>query len=357
MQKDKLILVINPGSTSTKVAIYKNRQELDECTLDHSAEQLSCCETINDQLEFRRDSVHKYLNDLNLPLDSLTAIAARGGVIGQLESGAYLVDKALVEASRNSVAPHASNLAAIIAWELAQQAGINAYIYDAVCGCGVPDEIFTITGFPEIKKAFLTHVLNSRVVAIEQANQNGQQLLETTYVVVHMGGGITTNLIVNGKVKDFVGDDEGTFSPERTGGVPCRKLVKLCYSGKYTEKEIQQKLKGRGGMLAYLGTNDMRDVEHSIKEEDAQAKLIVQAMALQIAKDVGALCTVVSGKVDGIILTGGLAHSQSFVELIKNRISFLAPVTVMPGTREMKALAWGIYRVLIGEEKANIFKE
>lgn len=355
MQKENLILVINPGSTSTKVALYRNKQELNERTLYHTTEQLNCCDSMNDQLEFRRDAVYKYLDEQKTPLDSLAAIASRGGVIGQIESGAYLVDQSLVDASKNSVAPHASNLAAVIAYELAQKAGINAYIYDAVCGCGVPDELYTITGLPEIKKSFLTHVLNSRAVAIKQANQSGRKLSETTYLVAHMGGGITTNLLVGGKIKDFVGDDEGAFSPERAGGIPCRKLVKLCCSGKYTEKEIQQKLKGRGGMLAYLGTNDLRDIERLIHAKDANAQLIYQAMAMQIAKDIGALCTVVAGNVDGIILTGGLAYSQSFVDMIMERTSFLAPVIVIPGTCEMEALAWGIHRVLVGEESASKF--
>ena len=353
MQKDHLILVINPGSTSTKVAIYRKQEELDVRTLEHSPEQLRQCESINDQLGFREAAVREYLGSLGISPDSLSAIAARGGVVGQLESGAYLIDEALVEASRNSAAPHAANLAAIIAYDLARQAGINAYIYDAVCGCGVPDDIFTITGLPEIKKPFLTHVLNSRAVAIQQAGLSGRKLSETTYVVVHMGGGITVNLLVGGRIMEFVGDDEGTFSPERAGGVPCRALVKLCYSGRYTEKEMQKRLKGQGGMLAYLGTNSLLEVEQMIRDGNNQAKLIYDAMAMQIVKDIGSLCTVVSGRIDGIILTGGLAHSEAFTGLIISRVSFLAPVVVLPGTQEMKALAWGINRVLNHEELAH----
>jgi butyrate kinase len=353
VKNENVILVINPGSTSTKVAIYKGREEFDERTLYHTAEQLSSYNSINEQFGFRQAAVRAYLDERNIPLESLSAIAARGGVIGQLESGAYLINPPLVEASKNSPAPHASNLAAIIAYELALEAGINAYIYDAVCGCGVPDEIFTITGFPEIKKKFLTHVLNSRAVAIEQAENSGRKLSEMRYIVAHMGGGITVNLLVNGKIMDFVGDDEGTFSPERAGGIPSRALVKLCYSGKYSEKEMQHKMKGAGGVFAYLGTNDMRKVEQMLANNDAKADMVCRAMTMQIAKDIGSLCTVVSGKVDGIILTGGLAYQQSIVDSITERVSFLAPVSVIPGTREMKALAWGIHRVITGEEPAK----
>ena len=357
MKKSNLILVINPGSISTKVAVYKDREEIDERTLYHTPEQLTGCNSINEQLNFRQAAICEYLDELNIPLGSLAAIAARGGVVGRLESGAYLINEALVEASRNSPAPHASNLAAIIAFELAQEAGIRAYIYDAVCGCGVPDEIFTITGLPEIKKKFLTHVLNSRAVAIEQASKSGKRLSEMKYIVAHMGGGITINLIADGKVLDFVGDDEGALSPERAGGVPCRALVKLCYSGKYSEKDMQHRLKGAGGVLAYLGTNDMREVEERLNAQDAQAKLICRAMAMQIAKDIGSLSTVVSGKVDGIILTGGLAYMKSIVEQITKNVSFLAPVYVIPGTMEMKALALGILRVIVGEEPAKEYKQ
>jgi butyrate kinase len=355
MQKHKMILVINPGSTSTKVAVYHDQKEIDVRTLQHSKELLESCADINDQLGFRRDAVLTYLHEMAIAVSDLSAIAARGGVIGQLNCGAYLVDKALVQASRNSSAPHASNLASIIAYEIARDAGISAYIYDAVCGCGVTNDVFVLTGMPGIKKQFLTHVLNSRAVSIEQAALDNEELKNMTYVVAHMGGGITINLIHQGKIVDIVGDDEGAFSPERSGGVPCRTLVKLCYSGCYSEKQMQKKLKGEGGLLAYLGTNDIREVERMIAEGNTYAVLVYEAMAIQIAKDIGSLCPVVDGKVDKIILTGGLAYSNKFVDLIKKRVAFLAPISVMPGAYEMKALAWGVYRVLNGEEAVNTY--
>lgn len=355
MDNCKRILVINPGSTSTKIALYENEQETDSRTLLHSPEELSECREINDQLDLRRQAVLDYLKQMGKPVESLSAIAARGGVIGKLNSGAYLIDEPLVKASINSPAPHAANIAPVIAYELAKMAGINAYIYDAVCGCGNPQELFTITGMPEIEKPFLTHVLNSRAVAIQQAKADGKDLKDTTYIVAHLGGGITVNLIHKGEIFDIIGDDEGTFSPERSGGLPCRALVKLCCSGKYSEKEIQRKMKGQGGLLAYLGTNDLREVEDMISKGDKKAEVCYQAMAMQIAKDIGALSTVTEGIVDKIILTGGLAYSETFTALIIKRIKFIAPVSVFPGTCEMQALASGVYRVLNGEEKANRF--
>lgn len=355
MDNCKRILVINPGSTSTKIALYENEKEIDTRTLHHSAEELAKCEEINDQLELRRNTVLDYLELMEKPVDSLSAIAARGGVIGKLNCGAYLIDEPLVKASINSPAPHAANIAPVIAYELAKNAGIKAYIYDAVCGCGNPQEIFTITGMPEIEKPFLTHVLNSRAVAIQQAKKDGKEFAKTTYIVSHFGGGITVNLIHKGEILDIIGDDEGAFSPERSGGLPCRPLVKLCYSGKYSEKEIQKKMKGQGGMKAYLGTNDLKEVEDMILKGNKKAETYYQAMAMQVAKDIGALSTVTEGIVDKIILTGGLAFSEKFTDLIIKRTRFIAPVSVIPGTCEMQALASGVYRVLNGEERANKF--
>jgi len=355
MDNSKRILVINPGSTSTKIALYENEQEIDSRTLQHSAEELAICEEINDQLELRRKAVMDYLQLMETPVESLSAIAARGGVIGKLDCGAYLIDESLVMASINSLAPHAANMAPVIAYELAQMAGIKAYIYDAVCGCGNPQEVFAITGMPEIEKPFLTHVLNSRAAAIQQAKSDGKDLKDTTYIVAHLGGGITVNLIHKGEILDIIGDDEGTFSPERSGGLPCRALVKLCYSGKYSEKDIQKKMKGHGGLLAYLGTNDLREVEDMILKGNKKAEICYQAMAMQVAKDIGALSTVTEGVIDKIILTGGLAYSEKFTELIIKRTRFIAPVRVIPGSCEMQALASGIYRVLTGEEEARRF--
>lgn len=351
--KNELILVINPGSTSTKVALYNGQQELSQRELRHDAAQLKKFPHINDQLPFREAAVLQYLADEYVALTDLAAIAARGGVVGQLEPGAYEIDTCFVERSLHSKAPHPANLAPVIAYALAQEAGIPAYVYDAVCGCGVPERMYTITGLPELERPFLTHVLNSRAVSIAQAARDGAALEEVTYIVTHLGGGITTNLVHHGRIVDFVGDDEGGLSPERSGGVPVRPLVKLCFSGAFTEKELQEKLKGMGGVMGYLGTNDMREVERRADSGDGEAALILETMALQISQDIASLAPDVEGRVDRIILTGGLAHSRRFTEMVTRRVSFLAPVTVIPGAYEMEALAYGALRVLRGQEPAR----
>jgi len=348
------IFVINPGSTSTKVAIFQDRVKLYEHNIQHTAEELKQFSNINDQIDLRKNAVLAYLCQIGFDPHQITAIAARGGVVGQLESGAYRVDEAFAAASRHSKIPHASNLTPIIAYELAKEWHLPAYVYDPVCACGIPDEIYTISGLKELVRPFFTHVLNSRAVCYEYAVREHLKVSCSTFIVTHMGGGITTNLIRNGKILDLVGDDEGTFSPERSGRVPCRDLVKLCYSGQYTEKEMQTLLKGKGGIISYLGTNNFVEVEaRAFEQGDRKALLIVQALALQIAKDIGSLTTVVNGAVDAILLTGGLAYSARLCSLIRERVEFLAPTVVIAGSREMEALAFGVLRVLNGEEEAH----
>lgn len=351
--KNPIILVINPGSTSTKVALYQEGKLQHERTIDHDMDVLAAFKTINDQLPYREQLIRDYLAEIKVQPQDLSAIASRGGVVGELESGAYRIDAKFAEASYNSPAPHPANLAPIIAYRIASDAGIPAFAYDLVCGCGKPDPVYTFSGIPQIKRPFLTHVLNSRAVCIAYAQASGQKLEESSYIVAHMGGGITTNLIVNGKIKDIVGDDEGTFSPERSGGVPCRKLVNLCYSGEYSKQELQKLLKGKGGLLAYLGTNDLRTAEQMAGSGDMNAAVVLEAMALQLSKDIASLSAVTCGHVDAVILTGGMAYSKWLTNEISRRVSHIAPVSVIPGTFEMIALAQGVERVLCGQENAH----
>lgn len=364
----ELILVINPGSTSTKVAIFRGSRQEDMREILHSGKELKKFPTIVAQFDFRKNAVMEYLKDRGIKVEELDAIACRGGVVGQLEPGAYLVDQTFADASYHAEVPHPANLAPVIGYEIARQANkkrgktekdidaVRAYVYDPVCACGIPEKIYTITGLPEVKKPFMTHVLNSRAVSIEQAKRDGKKLEESTYIVAHLGGGITVNLVKGGRILDFIGDDEGGFSPERAGGLPGRYLVEVCYSGKYTEQEMQKKIKGKGGIMAYLGLNDLREVQKRIDAGDSYAKLIVDAMILQTAKDIASLAAVTYGTVDKIILTGGIAHSKSFIEELKKRVDFVAPVSVIPGTYEMEALAGGVLRVLHGEEEAHILE-
>lgn len=355
MKTRMLILVLNPGSVSTKVAVYDGENELSSRTLEHSAQELDRFSEINEQLDFRKEMVLSYLREAGFCPEDLSAIACRGGVIGQLDPGAYLVDEKVVAASRNPMSVHASNLGPIIGYEIGKPAHVPVYAYDMVCCCGVPGQLYTLSGIPEISRPFLSHVLNVRAVCFEQARREGRQIQDTSYVVSHLGGGITSNLVVGGKIRDLVGDDEGTFSPERAGGLPCRLLVQSCFSGKYREKEMQTRLKGKGGMVAYLGTGDLREAQSRIESGDRQAALVVEAMAMQVAKDILSLFAVVNGQVDKIILTGGMAYSEPFTQLIRDRVAFAAPVEVIAGTYEMEALAKGVYRVLRGEEQPHRF--
>jgi butyrate kinase len=351
----KKILVINPGSTSTKVALFENENRVNEKNIFHTNEELSKYHEINDQLEMRTAAVLDYLGELGVKPEQLSGIASRGGAFGYIKRGAYLVDEQLLEACKQPLAPHASNLAAGIGYSIGNPVGINTYIYDAVC-TDEAEEMVKISGMPEIKRQMFTHVLNSRAVAIKVSKELGQEITDLNFVVVHMGGGISTNLLLKGRIADIVVDDEGTFSPERTGRVGGRNLVKLCFNSGLTEREIQKKLRGKGGLIAYLGTNDAVEVEKMIESGDQKAELIYHALAYQLAKDIGGLAAAADGEIDYIIITGGIAYSKMMTQWITDKVKFLAPVKIVPGTFEMEALANGILRVINGEEKAHIFK-
>jgi butyrate kinase len=352
------ILVINPGSTSTKIAIFKEEIKLFETNMEHNGEELKTHSFPEEQWLLRRDALINWLREVDFDFSLFNAIAARGGVIGQLNSGAYQVNEALKNASLHSSTPHASNLAAVIAYDFALKWGIPAYIYDAVCGMGEPNPIYTYSGLKELPRPFLTHVLNTRAVGFHHAQIQEEDLFQKTYIVTHLGGGITTNLVVHGQIVDFVGDDEGTFSPERSGGLPARSLVKIAFSGKYTQRQLQTKLKGQGGLVDYFATSDFRIIEKmAIEDQNKQAQEVIEAMALQIAKDIGSMATVSEGAIDALILTGGLAHSSKLCQLIEKRVRFIAPLYRYPGSFEMEALAKGVLRVLRGEETAHQYIE
>ena len=350
----KKILVINPGSTSTKVALFEDKHRVNEKNIFHTNEELSKYQKINDQLEMRTKAVEDYLEELGIKAEELSAIASRGGAFGYIKAGAYLVNERLVEACKKPLAPHASNLAAGIGYSIGNPVGVNTYIYDAVC-VDEADEMVKISGMPEITRQMFTHVLNSRAVAIKVAKEMEEELENLNFIVVHMGGGISTNLLLKGRIADIVVDDEGTFSPERTGRVGGRNLVKMCFNSGLTEREIQKKLRGKGGLIAYLGTNDAVEVEKMIDEGDQKAELVYRALAYQLAKDIGGLAAAADGKIDSIIITGGIAYSKMMTQWITEKVKFLAPVKIVPGTFEMEALAHGILRVINEEEKAHVF--
>ena len=351
------ILAINPGSTSTKLALYENDKEIFCNTLEHSAEEIEKYDKIQDQFEMRKNLVISSLLEKGYDIKSLSAVVGRGGMVPKVKSGAYKVNETMVNRLKfNPVIEHASNLGALIAYEIANEVNISAYIYDSVRVDELKD-VARISGMPEIPRTSTSHALNSRAMAMKVAKMNGNKYSDMNFVVAHLGGGISVSVHEKGRMVDILADDEGPFSPERAGRVPCKELIDLCYSGEFDKKTMNKKLRGNGGLKAYLNTVDVREVEEMIERNDEKAKLVLEAMAYQVSKGIGDLSTVVEGKVDAIVLTGGIAYSKRITALIKKRVEFIAPVEIMPGENEMESLAMGILRVLKGEEEASEYSE
>ncbi|WP_041446455.1 butyrate kinase [Pseudothermotoga thermarum] len=346
------IFVINPGSTSTKVAVYEDEECVYAEKVEHSVQDLEKFPDIMDQYLFRKDNILSALKKVGFHEEDFDAIAARGGILPPLESGTYLVDERMVDyLLHKSPVKHVSNLAAVIAFEIAK-GRIPVYITDPVS----VDEMIPearLSGIPEIERKSLSHALNIRAVCRKVAKMLEKDFNQLNFVVAHLGGGISVAAIRNGRMIDVNNaNDEGPFSPERTGELPVGDVVRMCFSGKYTKDELKKRYVGKGGLVAYLGTNDLREALKRAEKDD-YAKLIVEAMAYQIAKEIGGMCAVLCGKVDGIILTGGMAHSEKFTEMIKAYVYKFAPIFIVPGEFELEALALGALRVLRGEETAK----
>lgn len=354
---DYKILAINPGSTTTKIAIYKNEDEIFCETLEHDINELEKFETVQDQFEMRKDMVLCFLEDRGYNIKELSAIVGRGGMLPSVKSGAYRVNDLMVDRLRDKpIFEHASNLGALIAYEIANIIDVPAYIYDSV-RVDELEEIARISGMPDIPRTSTNHVLNSRAMAMKVAKKHGKRYNEINCIVAHLGGGISVNIQRKGKMIDIIADDEGPFSPERAGRVPCKALIDLCYSGEYDKRTIHSKLRGKGGLKAYLNTHDAREIERKIGDGDKYAELVYEAMAYQVAKGIGELATVAEGNVDYIILTGGIAYSKMFTDWIVKRVKFIAPIEIMPGENEMESLVLGILRVIRGEEESREYVE
>ncbi len=349
-----LQLIINPGSTSTKLALYDGEEKLLQSSIEHKAEDLHRFEKIGDQVPYRLSLIHEFMAENKIKGEELSAVVGRGGLVYGLRTGGYAVNdalaKALVDPAYSS--PHASNLGGLLAKAVADEYGIPAYIYDAVTS-GDLSPVAKITGIPEITRQSFSHVLNSRAQAIRYAASQGKRYEDMDLIVFHLGGGTSASVHRHGTMIDSVGDDDGQFSPERSGCVPALELTRLCFSGKYTKAEMDKKIRGRGGMYAHLGTSDCREIERRIEAGDRRADEILQAQAYQIAKTIGLLSVALKGHCDAIILTGGLAYSKLLTERIKDYAGFLAPIVVIPGENEMEALAQGGLRLLSGQEKAK----
>lgn len=348
-------LIINPGSTSTKIAICEENKILFEDNMIHSVEDLKDFHHVNEQLQYRMNLISQKLQAWEVKVASLDAIVGRGGMLPPLKAGAYEVNEKMVKVLQSQeTVEHASNLAAMIAFEMGKEEGIKAYIYDSVSVDELTD-VARLSGSPLIPRKSFTHTLNSRAMAHAYAKANQTTYEALNFIIGHLGGGISVNAHQKGKMIDVIPDDEGTFSPERCGRVPCNALIELCYSGKFEKADLKKQMRGKGGMVAYLGTNDAKMVIEKAAEGQEPFKLVVEAMAYQIAKGIGEMATVLEGQVDVIILTGGIAYSDYFTNLIKQKVFFLGKVVVMPGENEIIALSQGVHRALNHEEAIHEF--
>lgn len=349
------VLVINPGSTSTKIGVFKGETLVMENTIRHATEEIAQYPSIIDQYSFRKEAILEALGVEGIVISQFDAVCGRGGLLRPIEGGTYAVNEAMIEDLKQGYSgQHASNLGGILASEIAAGLGVPSFIVDPV----VVDELAPlarISGFSLINRKSIFHALNQKAVARRYAKQVDRKYEDLRLIVTHLGGGITVGAHVGGKVVDVNNGlhGDGPFSPERAGTVPIGELVDLCFSGKYFRSEVMKSLVGEGGLVGYLGTNDAVLVEKRIAAGDEKAKLIYDAMAYQIAKEIGSAAAVLEGQIDAIILTGGLAYGKEFIKQISSKIDWIAEVSVYPGEDELQALAEGAIRVLSGEEKAK----
>jgi butyrate kinase len=349
---NRLILAINPGSTSTKFALFEEEILIFEKSLRHTPDELSGFKKITDQFNFRKNLIIKELKERNIDFSKIAAVVGRGGLVKPIESGIYNVNDNMKRDLRIGImGEHASNLGALIADDIVSSLpGARAFIVDPV----VVDELqpeARLSGLPEIERISIFHALNQKAVARAYSKSIGRSYEDLNLIVAHMGGGISVGAHRKGRVVDvnnaFGGD--GPFSPERSGGLPSSQLVDLCFSGKYTHSEVKSLLIGKGGMMAYLDTTDFREVCSMAERGDLKAQLVKDAAAYQVSKEIGAMATVLKGEVDAIILTGGMAYQESNITYIKSMVNHIAEIVVYPGEDEMKALAYNGLLALKGE--------
>lgn len=352
------LLIINPGSTSTKIGVYEGEKEVLEETLRHSAEEILKYDTIFDQLDFRKKVILKVLKEKGIDINELDAVVGRGGMLKPIEGGTYEVNEAMVEDLKIGVqGPHASNLGGILSNEIAKEIGKRAFIVDPVVVDEMED-VARLSGVPELPRKSKFHALNQKAVAKRYAKEHNTSYEDVNLIVVHMGGGVSVGAHRKGRVIDVNNalDGDGPFSPERAGGVPSGELLEMCFSGKYSKEEVYKKLVGKGGFVAYANTNDARDLIKLSQEGDEKGSLIFNAFIYQIAKEIGSMAVVLDGEVDAIVLTGGIAYSDYVTNAINKKVKWIAPMVVYGGEDELLALAQGAIRVLDGVEEAKIYK-
>ena len=348
------ILAVNPGSTSTKIGLFCDDVPVFTESIEHDHNEIAKFPNIASQKDLRKELVLSALAAHGYSPNQLSTVVGRGGLFPPVNTGGYIVTEKLKQMIINEegVSPHASNLGALIADEIAAPVGIPAYIYDAVSAGHLP-EYAKITGFPEIKRQSFSHVLNCRAVAINYANSIGRNYDEMNFIIAHLGGGISFGAHKQGKIVDSIGDDYGTFSPERSGTAPLLEFIELCFDEKYTKKDIMKKIRGMGGLKAHLGTPDVRIIEEMIEKGDEKAKLILEAMCYNVAKNISSLMPALGGKCDAVILTGGVAKSKFVTKKIAETVSFIGEVKILPGEYELEALAEGGLRLVKGLENPS----
>lgn len=354
------ILTINPGSTSTKIGVFEDQNQVFVENIHHETEEVSKFAVITDQLGFREEIILETLENAGINLEDMDAVVGRGGLVKPIVSGTYATTDALLRDLKEGVSgQHASNLGGLLAHEIAKKCGnVPSYIVDPVV-VDEMEEIARISGHPKFPRVSIFHALNAKAIAKRYAKENGKKYEDLNLIVAHLGGGVSIGAHKAGKVVDvFNGlDGDGAFAPERSGGLPSGAIVKYLTSGEAKDaKEAYRMIVGAGGVVAYLGTNNMMEVENRVKAGDKQAALIREAFGYQISKDIGAMAAVLEGKVDQILITGGVAHDKGLIEMIKNRVSYICPVSVYAGEDELGALAQGALRVLNKEEEAKIYE-
>ncbi|MCL2519915.1 MAG: butyrate kinase [Spirochaetaceae bacterium] len=351
------LLIINPGSTSTKIGLFEEDKELFSKNLQHDMAELAQFKELTDQYDFRKEAILNFLKETGVEAGELAAVVGRGGLVKPLAGGTYTINEAMKrDLHKGLQGIHASNLGGLIADEIAQTIGKPSFVVDPVVVDEL-DDVARLSGHPLLKRRSIFHALNQKAMARQYCREHNVKYTDVNLIVAHLGGGISVGIHHKGKVVDVNNalDGEGPFSPERSGGLPAGDLARLSFSGSYSLKEIQTMITGKGGMVAYFNNNNIRELEEQALAGNNEIKTAIDAMAYQVAKEIGAMAAVVNGKVDAIILTGGIAHSKYITGGITEKVKFIAPVVVQAGEDELRALAQGAVRVLKGEEEAKIY--
>jgi len=355
MHHQKIILVINIGSTSTKLAVYKNREAVINEVIRHPGQELEVFHDTWDQYEYRKSIITGFLEQIDIPLQRFDVIACRGGTVKPVPGGIYRINAAMLQDMKSKAyGSHPTNLGSLIAFRLAQQLKIPAVTVDPP----VTDEMSLLakySGIPQIERRSSFHALSQKSTGRKAAKILGKPYNQLNLIILHLGGGISVGAHQKGRIVDVNNalNGDGPFSPERAGSLPAGDLIDLCFSGKYTREDMHRLICGKGGIMAYLGTADILEAEQRINNGDEKAGQVFEAMGYQVAKEVGAAAVVLDGKVDAIAVTGQLVHSQRLVDILKRKIAFIAPIYLFPGENEMEALASGALRFIKGEEQAQ----